>query len=527
MSIRSNRTDNPIRSSVPPSPRSDSRDLPQVGVDNNNNTADFSEWLRAFGFTIDSDGLEGGLLNSLGSTGKNLSDDFIKALFDNYLAARGERESREYNEQYNDPSAQLSRLLRAGMGREAALQTLQGVQSAAVAPTLAQGLSPSETAANDSASRSAQLNNALNIASTVFGSIGSIASLVTSGVNLHSLFLNANLLKASATTAEKTLAGMDLAGSVMGLARSTIDASGAALSDDARVPAESWRSEASLLDSLHSLASSGKRPDLQKFFSSPEYQNGYQSPYFQQALGNLFKQHTDNKGFRNIEDDNIFFLNQRTNEMILQENEVNASVLNNDFMLATQDGRIQIANNELHISNNSLAVSDNNVELSNIGVENASLNLKMLEDNYNFFHSTMDSNIQLSNVANDLQAKQFALQMELLVNAENDPNYLESLKTSFIENANAMAYATQLYVMEASYTLDQYNTNPQAQKVANQCALMRHYGFTPDFIQQVIQSDKKLRFKNKYQPTYLETVGVSAVSGAVNSATALLPMLIK
>lgn len=223
-----------------------------------------------------------------GNLGKNGSayGDIQKLLLEMALKQLTANEQRNYDasvlgEQrlYDSPTNQLSRLIGAGISRDAAIQMLQGGQDAALVGSGADSTIPSELP-----SPSEKLMQGLQVGASLLGTIGSLVSL---GFSIPQAIQQSHFLKNQNILSDSQLKGYNSAAKAFNI----LNAAGSAT--------KAFSSATSAAAEIKRLADGGNS-DALAFMSAPD---GYQqlvnnAPFSSPALANMYKSEHSSELFR-------------------------------------------------------------------------------------------------------------------------------------------------------------------------------------------------------------------------------------
>lgn len=219
-----------------------------------------------------------------GLSGNNMTteqrEDFLKQMIDSMLAKRQLDEQRAYD----NPLAQLQRLMATGMSKDAALQAIQGGSaggSSGGSPLIgsAQSPAPSESYANEVQAKTA-------IANTAFSALSCAANLASFGVSIPGTIANNTIAQVSADVTKS--AQTALVGVQTGInALDTALAAGDISKEDYDSAVQSKNGIVRALDTVAS-----KNPDslAAQFVQSDDFKELVNNPYSDKMASEHYKQ---------------------------------------------------------------------------------------------------------------------------------------------------------------------------------------------------------------------------------------------
>lgn len=231
----------------------------------------FLQWLLSMG------------AQNLGSLG-TFDDDMQQQLIKMFLDAQVKNEQRDYDKSvlseqrsYDSPSSQLSRLMAAGIGRDAAIQMLSGGQDPALVGSGAESVS-----GMDLPSSTERLMQGIN---TGFSAIQTVGSLVSMGFSSAGAIHQIDMMKNSNSLTKTQLNAYN-------------DASAAfSILNSAGASAESFGSVANAASEITKLAEQGNY-DAQQFIANGSLERLKSHSYFTSpALSSMYRNERSSKDY--------------------------------------------------------------------------------------------------------------------------------------------------------------------------------------------------------------------------------------
>lgn len=217
-------------------------------------------------------------------TGNNLStsqrEDLIKQMIDSLIAKRQLDEQRTYD----NPSAQLERLMAAGMSKDAALQAIAGGAGSSVGSGssligAAQSPAPSESYANEVQAKTSIANAALN-------GLQCAANLASFGISVPGQIANNTIAKASADATTKAQTALEGVNAAINVLDAAVDAG----TIDRETADEASRSSSTLSNAIEYCARKDPNGSAAQFMATPQYAQLRQNPYSSRMAADRYTQ---------------------------------------------------------------------------------------------------------------------------------------------------------------------------------------------------------------------------------------------
>lgn len=369
----------------------------------------------------------------------------------------------------NSPQAQLQRLMATGMSREAALQALQGFESAA-AP-MPEGTAPSASSLAEQQAKTEQLNRSLGILGTVLGSVSSAVSVGQFGISLTKLASERAILQAGASNADLSLRGITAAAELSNAVTQTVDASGNPLTADLLPPmSEGYDAFRSWLQSPQS----NKNPYIASF--RQKYPDIADNPYYWDAARNNYKAWHDSRNSDELDKQNRLQTDLIAYQVEYQKTNWSLLDLQFDYDSATYENRLALIQEQL----NSLRKTN---EMTSANIKKTKSETSLIDVQTRRQKAEYSDYMDLRSVRNSAATAEYRLKMDRLT-ALRDPELIR-LEVKHLRNDHAFQAKSAYYQsVRQDYINGKLNPNPGSeedraiQECIHQAWLNDVYGLT-------------------------------------------------
>lgn len=318
---------------------------------------------------------------------------------------------------YNDPSAQLYRLMRAGMSREAALQAIGIIGSSASASPVQSSPFAMEEDVNRTAIDQADQSMELQRLGFLYSTVGSVMSFASSGLGVLKGFQDFQVGQFNLQNASHNQQALQAASSLGAAIQNNFAPDGSVIPDSQLPTSDDWQSYQSLLNFVQNT----DNPNIVNWRNNNP--GAMDIPYFFEYIHNLYRNNISDRGFKELEDEAEYF------SKILQYQSLQAK-LNYDIDF---------------------------------------LNYNWNFDNYEDYSLTRG-------VVNDITLQNFKNELEILTNI-SDPDMLQYKIDKLRNDAEFESLVSFFNNQRQKYVNGMYDNDPVTRQIMNTCAILDQYGF--------------------------------------------------